>query len=172
MSAAGDIYLLLRCGYRPENITGIDILPDRIEKARSLYPHIRFIVGDAGKMDLPPESYDLIFEFTMFVQITDNTLAKTIADEMLRVLKPGGYVLLIDWRMPKPGDKRYKALTRRRLESLFEIGRTCQIVATQKGALAPPIGRALSKYLPACYFAVASCLPFLVAQAAYLLKKA
>jgi len=107
----------------------------------------------------------------MFVQITDAVLGKAIADEMLRVLKPGGYILLIDWRMPKPGDRNYKALTRKRLGQLFEIPKVCKIIATQKGALAPPIGRVLSKYVPATYFPVAAVFPFLCAQVAYLLRK-
>jgi 2-polyprenyl-3-methyl-5-hydroxy-6-metoxy-1,4-benzoquinol methylase len=47
----GDLYHLFRLGFLPPNVTGIDILRERIETARELYPQSKFIQGDASAME-------------------------------------------------------------------------------------------------------------------------
>jgi SAM-dependent methyltransferase len=166
-----DLYQLLRLRYSPANIVGIDILTERIADARVLYPSVRFLQGDASRMDFPDAAFDLVFESTMFVSLTDEPLSVAIAREMIRVCKPGGYLLLVDWWMPKPGDPTYKALTRRRLRQLFSIGANTRLMGIYRGALVPPVGRLLSRFLPSVYFVTAKLFPFLVGQVAYLLQK-
>lgn len=168
---AAGLYQLLRLGYMPEKITGMDILPERIAHAKRLYPQCRFIEGDASRMEFADGAFDLIHESTMFATLPDDDLSAAIAREMVRVCKPDGYLLLVDWRTPKPRDPNYKALTRRRLDKLFAVGTKTQLVKAFRGALVPPLGRFLSKRLPSSYFAVAAVVPFLVGQVAYLLKK-
>jgi ubiquinone/menaquinone biosynthesis C-methylase UbiE len=167
----GDLYQLLRLGFRPENITGIDVLPERIEGARKLYPQIAFTHGDASALEFPSESFDLLFESTMFATLRDENLCARIAAEMVRVCKPGGHILLVDWRTPKPGDPDYKALTRRRLRDLFGVGQVTRLMAVTRGALVPPLGRFLSARLPSLYFLVSTLCPFLVGQVTYVLQK-
>lgn len=165
------IFHLLRLGYRPEKITGIDILSELIAQARRLYPQIHFIQGDASRMEVADDTFDLVFESTMFATLADDALRAAIAREMVRVCKPGGYLLLIDWRTPKPRDLRYKALTKRRLAALFSVGTHTHIVTRCRGALIPPLGRFLSKWLPCAYFPIAAAFPFLVGQVACVLQK-
>jgi SAM-dependent methyltransferase len=167
----GDLFQLLRLGYVPENVTGIDILTERIAQAKLLYPQVRFLSGDASRMEFADDTFDLIFESTMFSTLPDDVLAAGIAREMMRVCKPGGYLLLVDWRTPKPRDSSYKALTRKRLNALFPLGTAARLVGRHKGALIPPLGRFLSARLPSAYFAVAAIFPFLVGQVAYILKR-
>jgi ubiquinone/menaquinone biosynthesis C-methylase UbiE len=166
-----DIYHLLRMGYLPENITGIDILTENIEAAKHLYPHIRFIHGDARRVEYADDAFDLVFESTMFATLPDDNLSGKIAAEMVRVCKSGGYILLIDWRTPKPFDSNYKALTQRRLRAMFSVGTDTRLIQVFKGALVPPLGRFLSKWLPSAYFITAAMMPFLVGQVTYLLQK-
>ncbi|MBN2579210.1 MAG: class I SAM-dependent methyltransferase [Pirellulales bacterium] len=167
----GDLFQLLRLGYQPENIVGIDILTERLDKAKLLYPQMRFIQGDASRMDFADDSFDLLFESGMFATLPDDALSAAIAREMVRVCKTGGYLLLVDWRTPKPSDPNYKALSRRRLAELFAVGRGVEIVKICRGALVPPLGRFLSRWLPSAYFATAAVFPFLVGQVSYVLKK-
>ena len=162
---------MLRLKYSPANVVGIDILAERIAEARSLYPQIRFVQGDASRMEFADAAFDLVFESTMFATLPDDELSAGIAREMIRVCRPGGYLLLVDWWMPKPGDPAYKALTRRRLRQLFSIGANTRLVGIYRGALVPPVGRLLSRFLPSAYFVAAKLFPYLVGQVAYLLQK-
>lgn len=115
--------------------------------------------------------FDLVFESTMFATLPDDTVRSAIASEMVRVCRPGGYLVLVDWRTPKPGDPNYKALTQRELRKLFTIGNDTALGGIFKGALIPPVGRFLSKYASWLYFPVAKFFPFLVGQVVYVLKK-
>lgn len=167
----GDVYQLLRVGYAPASITGIDIQQERIAAARLLYPQMQLIYGDATRMEFKDESFDLIFESTMFATLPNDRERTVIASEMVRVCKPGGYLVLVDWRTPKPGDSNYKALTRKELRRLFAVGTATRLLGVHKGALVPPIGRFLSQHAPSLYFLVSGLLPFLVGQVVYVLMK-
>lgn len=167
----GDIYQLVRIGYVPTMITGIDIQQDRIEAARRLYPQMQFIHGDATRMEFDDDSFDLVFESTMFATLPNDRDRTAISSEMVRVCKPGGYLMLVDWRTPKPGDSNYKALTRKELCTLFSVGTATRLMKVHKGALVPPIGRFLSMRTPSLYFVVWRLFPFLVGQVVYVLMK-
>ena len=167
----GDIYQLTRVGYDPCNITGVDILEEHLDRARSLYPQVEFVHCDASSMDFADGSFDLCFSSGMFATLPDDTLSASIASEMVRVCKPGGWLLIVDWWTPKPRDPNYKALTKRRMRELFKVGSDTRVVGIYRGALIPPVGRFLSARLPALYFLTAAVFPFLVGQVAYLLRK-
>jgi len=167
----GDIFHLLRLGFRPENIIGIDILPERLERAKGLFPNIGFVHGDASRLPFPGDHFDVIFESTMFATLPDPRICEGIASEMLRACKPGGYLVLVDWRTPHPRRADYRALTRRRLAVLFGLGKTSRLIARTRGALVPPLGRFLSARVPSVYFPVSGLCPFLVGQVTYVLEK-
>lgn len=115
--------------------------------------------------------FDLVFESTMFVQITDDKLARCIASEMMRVLKPGGFILIADWRYNKAGDRTYKAMSNGRIKRLFHIGSLTRQCGVYPGMLVPPVGRLLSRRLPFAYFMAQFMFPFLVGQVVTVLKK-
>ena len=167
----GDIYQLLRVGYDSSNITGIDIQEDRLAGAQRLYPQIQFLHADATRMSFENNSFDLVFESTMFATLPNDRERIAIAAEMIRVCKAGGCLLLMDWRIPKPGDPNYKALTRKELRNLFFVGTNTRLLSIHRGALVPPLGRFLSKHASSLYFLVAALFPFLVGQVAYVLMK-
>jgi ubiquinone/menaquinone biosynthesis C-methylase UbiE len=167
----GDVYHFLRLGYVPALITGIEIQSERLEAAIKLYQHIRWVEGDATQMSFEPGSFDLVFESTMFATLPDDAVRMAIASEMIRVSKPGGYIVLVDWRTPKPLDLNYKALTRMELQKLFAVGAATKLLGVYRGALVPPVGRFLSKYASSLYFLAARFLPFLTGQVVYVLKR-
>lgn len=70
--------------------------------AKKTYPNANFIFGDASNMLFDDNSFDLVYESTMFSTLPDDLLCKSIAGEMVRVCKSGGYLILIDWRYKKP----------------------------------------------------------------------
>jgi len=170
----GSLLTFLALGFAPSNLVGVDILDERIKEARTQLPGVRFERADATSLhQFETDSFDLAIESTMFVQITgrDSEVARRIAAEMLRVTRPGGHVLLVDWRYSKPGNSNYLGMSLNRVRNLFDLPASGEIVHRSRGALIPPVGRFLSKYLPSLYFPVAALLPFLVGQTATLIRK-
>jgi len=167
----GSIINLLRLGFPPSNIYGIDIMSERINEAKKKFPNINWIHGDASCMKFEDNFFDCVMESTMFIQITNDDLAGKIAKEMVRVTKKGGYILLIDWRYSRPFNKEYKGLSKKRIINLFAVGKKTLLFKTYRGALVPPVGRFISKNIPYIYFLVQLLFPFLVGQITTILKK-
>jgi ubiquinone/menaquinone biosynthesis C-methylase UbiE len=161
---------LLGLGFEPSFLYGIDILPERILEAENKLSNINFSVGDAAMMEYASNYFDLVMESTMFIQLTDESLSGQIADEMLRVVKPEGYIMLTDWRYSWRHPE-YCKLSSRRIAQLFHVGKKTSQVSYHYGALIPPIGRFLSSYLPSLYFGVSKICPFLVGQVTVVLQK-
>ena len=153
------------------NTTGIDIQADRISLLNNLYPQASAVHGDACNLPFGNESFDLVYESTLFATLSAVDVRTKVASEMLRVCTENGYLLLIDWRVGKFWAKSHGALSRRELTRLFGVGETCALIAVAHGALIPPLGRMLSKYAWPLYFLVAWLCPMLVGQVAYLLQK-
>ena len=160
----------VRWGFPARNLTGIDLDGSRIERARELLPAASLVVGSADEMQFDSGSFDLVFESTIFLQMTDEDMAGRIAKEMLRVVRPGGHIVICDWRYGKPGNPDFRAVNRTRIASLFGVGSATDLVRVERGALIPPIGRFLSRSMPALYFAAQTVAPFLAGQTTTVLR--
>ncbi len=167
----GILARFLQLGFEPNNLYGIDIIDKRIVVAKSRYSNLNFIHDDASSMPFESNYFDLVIESTMFVQITDETLSQEIASEMLRVTQPSGHILLIDWRYSKPGNSNYLGVSTKRIRKMFSVGSSSKIICQVHGAIVPPVGRKISKYLPSAYFILRAVFPFLAGQQATLLQK-
>jgi SAM-dependent methyltransferase len=125
-------------GAEPHNLTGIDLLPERIGRARKLCsPLTRLLCGDASSLPFADSSFDILVSFTVFSSILDAALKVSLAEEMLRVLQPGGFVLWYDFRVNNPRNPDVSGITKREVESLFSGGR----VELEPITLAPPLAR-------------------------------
>ncbi|MEP6506719.1 MAG: class I SAM-dependent methyltransferase [Gemmatimonadales bacterium] len=169
-SGAGLIQFL-RLGFRPDQLTGIDISNERIDDARRSLPSVEFKCESADRLSYADGSFDIVFESTMFVLLPTEEMASGIANEMLRVTRPGGYLMLVDWRYSKPGSDVYKAMNKSRIANLFGVGTSTTVVARESGALVPPLGRFLSRRAPSLYFLAQAMLPFAVGQVTTVLRK-
>jgi ubiquinone/menaquinone biosynthesis C-methylase UbiE len=160
----GDIY---NDYYAAKGNDRIDISEERVAQGRRRLPALDLRQGDATAMPYATGTFDLVIESTMFTQMTDEIAAAAIASEMVRVTKPGGYILLTDWRynFGRPG---YRGLSRARIKTLFG---SFEGVARKHGALLPPIGRTLSRYASWLYFPVCALMPLLVGQLTVVLRK-
>lgn len=72
------------------SITAIDIDPSQIERAvaaRSRGENVRFLMGDAQRLEFPVRSFDLVVEFDTFHHLDD---WRTAVSEVARVLRPVG----------------------------------------------------------------------------------
>lgn len=162
---------LIALGFNPANLTGIDLIPERIAEARTRVAGARLLLADARQLEFQSESFDLVVESTMFLQMTDEGIASAIAAEMIRVTAPGGSIVLRDWRMGNPRDPTHAPLTKKRARALFHVGLKTDIVSHHRGALLPPLGRFLSRRAPWAYFLVQSMVPMLSAQMVTRLRK-
>ena len=165
------LWLLLRLGFKPENLHGVDIQPELIGKARSRHPLIHFDAVDATQLPFEDSAFDMVMESMMFIHATDSQLAQNIAAEMLRVTRPGATLLLSDWRYAKPRNPNYQAVTKKRINSLFGVGHCTRMQSRHRGALLPPVGRFLSKHVPSSYFVVQKLCPFFTGHMVTVLEK-
>lgn len=161
---------LLSYGFDPSVLYGIDVISERIAEGNRRFPATHLSCGDASRMGYESDMFDVVMESTMFVQITNDGLARKMADEMIRVTKSSGFIILVDWRYSF-GHPEYKAVSQKRINDLFSVGEKTAHVGQTLGALIPPVGRFLSTHLSSLYFFVSKCAPFLVGQVTTILKK-
>jgi len=79
------------------NVTGITISPAQVKRARELTPSklsCNFQVMDALDLKFEDGSFDAIWSVEAGAHMNDKS---KFADEMLRTLRPGGYLALADW---------------------------------------------------------------------------
>ncbi len=165
------ILSFIRLGFKPSNLCGVDLLPERIDAARVDLPGVDLRAESADALSHPSDSFDVVYESGLFTAVMDEALAKGMADEMIRVTRPGGFLILVDWRYRKPRNPNYAGLSMKRIRRLFEVGGPTRFVAQERGSLIPPIGRFLSKRAPSMYFAVQALFPFAVGQTTTVLEK-
>lgn len=110
----------LNDGVLPENLYGIDLLPERIGEAKRIYPGISFICGNAERLPYPDEFFDIITQSTVFTSIMDTRMKKAIAAEMVRVLKLDGTIIWHDYRFDNPFNPNVKGIGKREIEDLFQ----------------------------------------------------
>ena len=130
-------------GANPENITGIDLLADRVNEARRVCAaNIQVDQGNAARLNLPDEHFDLVVQSTVFTSVLDSAMKKQMAGEMCRVLKPAGLILWFDYHMNNPRNPDVKGVKAREIHALFP---RCKI-RLERITLAPPIARTIAPY--------------------------
>ncbi|HZU68974.1 MAG TPA: methyltransferase domain-containing protein [Ktedonobacteraceae bacterium] len=129
-------------GAKPGNLSGIDLLNERIEMARSLNPAIDWRAGSAHQLPYPDASFDLVTLFVVFSSILNDELCEKIAGEVWRVLKPGGLILCYDFAYSNPRNPAVRGFSRRRILQLFN--RPGASYTFRRLTLAPPIARIIA----------------------------
>ena len=148
---------LLRLGFAPEHLTGIELLEERHAAARARLPaSLHLLLGDALAAEVAPGSQDLVLQSTVFSSLLDPAFQQRLADAMWRWLKPGGAVLWYDFTVDNPRNPDVRGVPLSRVRALFPQGR----VAARRVTLAPPLARAAVRVHPALYTAL-NALPLL-----------
>ena len=79
------------------DVTGVTISPQQVKRAQELTPanvSARFQVDDALALSFPDASFDIVWSVEAGPHMPDKAL---FAQELLRVLKPGGMLVVADW---------------------------------------------------------------------------
>jgi ubiquinone/menaquinone biosynthesis C-methylase UbiE len=124
-------------GADPEDLSGIDLMPGRLENAQRRLPQADLRLGSASHLPWPDCSFDLVTQFVLFTSVLDSALKQKIASEMLRILTPQGAILWFDLRYSNPNNPQVRGVRAAEIRSLFP---GCKIRLTS-ALLAPPIGR-------------------------------
>jgi phospholipid N-methyltransferase len=142
----GNIFIFKRIGFKWENIYANELLPDRFEVLRNTFPAIKTIEGDACDIEINNEnSFDIVFQSTVFTSILDLDFKITLANRMWSLLKPNGIILWYDFAYDNPNNKDVKGIKKKEIIKLF--GKSKRIIF-HKTTLAPPIGRRVKKLYP------------------------
>jgi SAM-dependent methyltransferase len=155
--SGGNLLELLRLGFAPQHLTGLELLPERHAQARAVLPEATAVwLGDATQAPVAPASQDLVLQSTVFSSLLDDGFQQRLAHTMWQWLKPGGAVLWYDFTVNNPRNPDVRGVPMRRVQALFPQGR----ITHRRVTLAPPLARAVCALHPALY-RVFNTLPLL-----------
>jgi ubiquinone/menaquinone biosynthesis C-methylase UbiE len=148
---AGDwlVAFLRDWGLPARSLAGIDLMPDRIEAARRALTRVGTPSGSGAAVDLrcgdathlpwPDASFDLVVQSTLFTSVLYGAMRRAIAEEMVRVLRPGGFLLWHDFFLNNPRNRNVRGVRAREIQALFS---GCD-VSLRRVTLVAPLARAI-----------------------------
>lgn len=121
---------------RSQQVTGLDASPLSIRRAQKNVPQAQFVEGWAESMPFEEARFDLVHTSAALHEMQPDQL-KAIAQEVYRVLRPGGVFTLVDFHSPtnplfKPGLAVFLWL--------FETETSWQLLQTDLVALLQQVG--------------------------------
>jgi ubiquinone/menaquinone biosynthesis C-methylase UbiE len=153
-------------GAKPENLCGIDLLPERIETSKRISPNIDVRCDDASSLPYEDKCFDIVMQFTVFTSILDGDMKTNIAAEMLRVLKTNGMILWYDYHMNNPRNPDVRGIKKKEIRKLFP----CCAIHLTRITLAPPLGRVVAPHSSLAYYLLER-VPFLQTHYLGVIKK-
>jgi ubiquinone/menaquinone biosynthesis C-methylase UbiE len=133
----------IKWGALPENVTGIDLLPERVSRARRLCPPaVQIQRASAAQLPFYNERFDIVLQSTVVTSILDSDLRRCVAAEMMRVVKRQGLILWYDYHVNNPWNSDVRGVNRREITQLFP---GCGI-KLERITLLPPLARLLAQY--------------------------
>lgn len=153
----GFLRTLVDWGAQPSNLVGTEFLQDRLDIARrSSPPDIKWHLG--GLDVAASGSFDLVVTNTVFSSILVHDDRFALAQEMWRVLKPGGWVMVFDFRYDNPSNPNVRKVVRSELRGYWPGAVNEQY---QTLLLAPPIARRVIPVSRLAGEVLTATLPFL-----------
>lgn len=103
------------------SVTGITLSPAQVERATKLaqergITNAKFEVMDALDMKFPDNTFDVVWACESGEHMPDK---KKYVEEMTRVLKPGGRIVIATWCQRDEGDRPFNAKERQMLDFLY-----------------------------------------------------
>ncbi len=107
------------------DVTGIDFVPQAIEKARAKSEKrglkVRFEEGDALNMQLGGKKFDTVIDSGVFHVFSDADRPKYVAN-IASAIKPGGRLHILCWSNLEPGDEGPRRVSPEELREAFSSG--------------------------------------------------
>ncbi|QOY92615.1 class I SAM-dependent methyltransferase [Massilia sp. UMI-21] len=157
---------LIDWGASPHKLTGTELLPERLELARLRTAQgVHWHLG--GLDSLADGSVDLVTAHTVFSSILDEATRQALAGDMWRMLRPGGWCMVFDFRYNNPRNRNVRKLTRAELDRLWPARERHYRTLL----LAPPLARALAGLPGLVHEGLAALLPPLRSHFVYMVRK-
>jgi ubiquinone/menaquinone biosynthesis C-methylase UbiE len=139
---SGDWLLaLLRWGCDPGRMTGLDLVSERIAKARSRLPQsLHLMIASGTNLSFREASIDLVIQSTILSSVLDPCLREKVASETLRVLRPGASILCYDLNINNPANSDVRKVPLGEIRRLYP---GCKIQSSLL-TLAPPLARRIT----------------------------
>jgi ubiquinone/menaquinone biosynthesis C-methylase UbiE len=106
----GDLTRRLLARHAPQGkVDVVDILPIQLENLKRklpVDPRVSTVQGDSSRMQFPCASYDRALLFFLLHEQPEEVRRATVA-EALRVVKPGGQLVIVDYHRPSAANPLY-----------------------------------------------------------------
>ena len=114
-----------------------DIDTLRISRAKEILPAADLRTGDAPKLPWDNGTFRVVIASTLFTSVLDSNVRCLIADEIIRVLAPGGALLWYEFAFNNPRHPHVRGISRSEVRNLFPrlTGKIRSVT------LAPPLAR-------------------------------
>ncbi|MCB2108713.1 MAG: methyltransferase domain-containing protein [Rhodobacteraceae bacterium] len=148
---------LLRLGFNPALMHGVDLRSGAVEAARRIVPpSVSLTAADASKFEHAGGTFDLVVQATVFSSILDDELQEALARRMWSLTAPGGAIVWYDFTYNNPSNPDVRGVPITRIKSLFPDAS----VILRRLTLAPPLARFAAKVHPSLY-ALLDAVPWL-----------
>jgi ubiquinone/menaquinone biosynthesis C-methylase UbiE len=127
-------------GFMPQNLAGIELDEERASKAAQRVKEADVRQGNGVELPWDDNSFDIVFQSTVFTSVLDDEARKKIADEMKRVCKKDGFILWYDFAYNNPKNPNVRKVSKSEITKLFEPF-VCEFKSV---TLAPQITRKLA----------------------------
>jgi ubiquinone/menaquinone biosynthesis C-methylase UbiE len=126
-------------GVEPSRLHGVDLQPERVAAAQRAVPGGEVQVGDARRLEFPDGSFTVVLQLTLLSSLGSQSGIREALGEGIRVLAPGGVLLIYEPRVPNPLNRHTILLRDGDLEAAG-ITRTEEVSLTLLPALARRLG--------------------------------
>lgn len=135
------IQQFLRWGAQAEHMVGVDVRSEALAKAKQILPDaVRLQQANAADLPFGAASFDIVLQATMFTSVLDSEIRSRIAAEMLRVLKPQGFIIWYDFLLNNPKNADVSGVGKGEITRLFS---GCRL-DLKRVTLVPPLARWLA----------------------------
>lgn len=151
--AAALLRRLFDWGAEPRNCFGVDVMGNLLQIGKRLSPANLGLVECTGtQLPFPDETFDVVFQFTLFTSVLDSSMKRAIASEILRTLRRGGYFIWYDFAYSNPRNGTVRGIGKREIKDLLS---GCKL-KFERVTLAPPLGRVATRFSPTLYHLLSS----------------
>jgi ubiquinone/menaquinone biosynthesis C-methylase UbiE len=111
-------------GWPVDALAGVDLVEARVSQARVRCPDVDVRVANGTSLPFPNAAFDVATAVTVLSSILDEAARAALFEEMCRVVRPQGLVVVYDFVVRKPGNRDVVPMDYRRLLDLGRVPST------------------------------------------------